>query len=172
MSENLPFQVATGVPEGGIIIDRIKLMSAMSEEISRQVPDLAFEPRLFNALVNASNAIADEFARPVVKASEGMGLMAWLASDDVGISSKYMAWVLSYNQFPEPEFGYPHDPDDFGRCRRLVLAVPKFAYLIFEMREHSAQWRAVAENWDRWVELYDAEDGETLYAEMKAAYEK
>ena len=157
---------------GGIDLNQIELITAINNEICRQVPGLAAEPRLFNAVIAAANSLVKEFTRPIVKASEGMGLMAWLASDDVGRSSKFMAWVLSYNQFPKPEFGYPHDPDDFGRCRRLVQAVPRFEYLIFEMREQSHQWKAVAENWDRWVELYDKEDGETLYAEMKAAYAK
>lgn len=170
MAFHFNIQEGNGPEASRIALNQIDLITAINNEICRQVPGIAAEPRLFNAIIAAANSLVDEFAKPIVKATPGMGLFPWLSSDDVGTSSKFMAWVLSYNQFRQPEFGYPRDPDDFGRCRRLVLAEPKFTHLTFELREHGPQWKAVAENWDRWVELYDQDDGEMLYAEMKAAY--
>lgn len=170
MAINLGVKEGDAPKAGGIDINQIELISAISDELIRQVPGLTAEPRLFNSVIAAANSIVAEFAKPIVKASQGMGLMAWLASDDVGRSSKFMAWVLSGHLFPKPEFGYPHDPDDLGRCIRLVRAVPELAERVQVMSEHGKEWAAVAENWDRWVELYDGEYGLTLYDEMKAAY--
>lgn len=159
---------------GGIDINQIELISAISDELCRQVPGLTAEPRLFNSIIAAANLIVAEFAKPIVKASDGMGLMAWLASDDVGMSSKYMAWVLSGKAFPQPENYYPRDPDDLGRCIRLVRAVPDLAERVPMMAQHGKEWATVATNWDRWVAMYDDpdDDGTLISEEMEAAYAK
>jgi hypothetical protein len=160
----------------GIQLNQIGLLTAINNEICRQVPGIAVEPRLFNSVIAAANSIVAEFAKPIVKATPAMGLEAWLDSDDTGSSSLYMAWCLSSGQFGywqgrnQPKPAYPHDPDDLGRCIRLVRAVPELAERVQVMSEHGKEWAAVAENWDRWVELYDGEYGLTLYDEMKAAY--
>lgn len=157
-------------------LNQFGLFNAINEEISRQVPGMPADPRLMNAVIAAANSLVDEFAKPIVKASPGMGLGAWLSSDDTGSSSLFMAYTLStalsggWPGFVQPQHNYPRDPDDLGRCIRLTRAVPQFAGLIFEMREHGKEWKAVAENWDRWVELYDGEDGHTLYDEMEEAF--
>lgn len=175
MAINLGVKEGDAPKAGGIDINQIELISAISDELIRQVPGLTAEPRLFNAVIAAANSIVAEFAKPIVKASQGMGLMAWLASDDVGRSSKFMAWVLSGHLFPKPEFGYPHDPDDLGRCIRLIRAVPELAGSVHLMAnsEYGKEWFAVAANWSRWVEMYDDDEndlGSRLYDEMHAAY--
>ncbi|MEQ4627688.1 hypothetical protein ABN062_22385, partial [Providencia manganoxydans] len=97
-----------------------------------------------------------------------MGLTAWLASDDVGASSKYMASVLS-GQFNSPHH-YPWDGADLGRCIRLLEAVPELASQLHKMKACSPQWSAVIDNWDKWKVLYDAGEGKKLYLEMKSTY--
>ncbi|WP_272516888.1 hypothetical protein [Providencia sp. PROV209] len=149
-------------------INQIGLISAISTELENQISGIPAEPRYMNAIINAANLICDEFKKPLVKASEGMGLTAWLASDDVGASSKYMASVLS-GQFSAPHH-YPWDGADLGRCIRLLEAVPKLASQLHEMKACSPQWSAVIDNWDKWKELYEAGEGKELYQEMKSAY--
>lgn len=155
-------------------INQMSLISAISAELSRQVPNMPFEPRFYNRIVSAANSICDELSTPVVKASDGMGLTAWLASDDVGMSSKYMAAVLS-GKFTA-DFAYPHDPSDFGRCLRMIRACPEFEGLIHRMCSKGRQWEAVANNWEEWAKLYDiaaaSPDGKAteLYRLMKEAY--
>lgn len=173
MTLNLKAQVGKAPGAGGIDINQIELISAISDELCRQVPGLTAEPRLFNSVIAAANLIVSEFAKPIVKATPGMGLTAWLASDDVGASSKFMALVLS--GYDPSEFAYPLDPDDLGRCIRLIRAAPELAQRVHVMSEHGKEWAAVAENWERWVAMYDDDEndlGSQLYDEMMAAYEE
>ncbi|MEQ5728902.1 hypothetical protein AB7360_03390 [Providencia alcalifaciens] len=150
-------------------LSQIDLISAISTEIEKQIPSIPAEPRYLNAIIKAANLVCDEFKKPLVKASEGMGLTAWLASDDVGASSRYMASVLS-DQFRAPNH-YPLDGADLGRCIRLLVAVPELASQLHEMKACSPQWSAVIDNWDKWKELYEAGEGKKLYQEMKLTYE-
>ncbi|WP_272670885.1 hypothetical protein [Providencia sp. PROV147] len=149
-------------------LSQINLISAISNEIEKQIPGIPAEPRYMNAIIRAATLVCEEFKKPLVKASEDMGLAAWLASDDVGASSRYMASVLS-GQFSAPHH-YPWDGADLGRCIRLLEAVPELASQLHEMKACSPQWSAVIDNWDKWKELYEAGEGKELYQEMKSAY--
>ncbi|MEY0887865.1 hypothetical protein AB7198_03805 [Providencia rettgeri] len=149
-------------------INQIDLIAAISNEIEKQIPGIPAEPRYMNAIIKAATLVCEEFKKPLVKASEGMGLTAWLASDDVGVSSRYMASVLS-GQFSAPNH-YPWDGADLGRCIRLLVAVPELASQLHGMKACSPQWSAVIDNWDKWKELYEAGEGKELYQEMKSAY--
>ncbi|MCB6144838.1 hypothetical protein [Providencia rettgeri] len=150
-------------------LSQINLISAISTEIEKQIPGIPAEPRYMNAIIKAATLVCDEFKNPLVKASEGMGLAAWLASDDVGASSRYMASVLS-GQFSAPNH-YPLDGADLGRCIRLLVAVPELASQLHKMKACSPQWSAVIDNWDKWKALYEAGKGKKLYQEMKLTYE-
>lgn len=149
-------------------INQIDLITAISNEVEKQIPGIPAEPRYMNAIIKAATLVCEEFKKPLVKASEGMGLAAWLASDDVGASSRYMASVLS-GQFSAPNH-YPLDGADLGRCIRLLVAVPELASKLHEMKACSPQWSAVIDNWDKWKALYEAGEGKELYQEMKSAY--
>lgn len=159
----------------GYRLDQMKLVVDIMKAISNQVPGLPGEPRFVNCVIAAANSICAELEKPIVKATPDMGLEAWLDSDDTGSSSLYMAWCLSGGQFgywqgrKQPEPAYPHDPDDLGRCIRLIEAVPEFGGKIPEMSHRGAHWLAVTTNWARWVEMYDDGD-ESLYDAMQAAY--
>ncbi len=150
-------------------LSQINLISAISTEIEKQIPGIPAEPRYMNAIINAANLICDEFRRPIVKASSGMGLTAWLVRDDTGASSKYMASILS-GQF-SVSHNYPWDPSDLGRCIRLLEAVPELESELHKMKACSPQWSAVVDNWDKWKDLYEAGEGKKLYQEMKLTYE-
>lgn len=159
----------------GYNINQMSLVGAIMKELARQVPGIPAEPRFVNAAIKAANGICDELARPVVKSFKGMGLEAWLNSDDTGSSSLYMAWCLSGGQFGywqgrgQPLPAWPHDPDDLGRCIRLIDAVPEFGGKIPEMSHRGPEWLAVTTNWAEWVELYNTTDGKELYKLMKEA---
>lgn len=151
----------------GYNLNQITLVTDIMAALSRQVPGLPAEPRLMNCVISAANSICEEFAKPIVKASAGMGLTDWLGSDDVGMSSKFMASVLT-GQF-KAEFAIPYDPDDLGRCIRMIQAIPELKDSIHLMSSHGTMWTAVANNWERWCDMYQAERWENLYDEMKAA---
>ncbi|ECJ3227561.1 hypothetical protein FP993_19495 [Salmonella enterica] len=149
--------------------NQIELIAAITKEIERQRPGTPADDRM-NTIIKAVNMICDEYSREKVTASQGMGLTAWLASDDTGLSSLFMASVLS-GQFASTN-NYPRDPDDLGRCIRLIEAVPELAEKISLMAQHGHQWSAVAQNWERWSHLYREGDGNALYLEMRAAFEQ
>lgn len=149
----------------GYRLNSMALISAISKEINNQIPNLPVNSRLMNCIIQSANGIAAEFAKDSVMATKGMGLTAWLESDDTGLSSKYMASVLS-GQFCA-DFAYPRDPDDFGRCVRLIEAVPELAPKIAEMKGKGPMWDAVVENWERWVAMLNEEQSDELYRQMR-----
>ncbi|MDX7085921.1 hypothetical protein [Serratia marcescens] len=150
-------------------LNQIQIVSAIAKEIDRQHPGIAVESRLFNVMIQAVDAICQEFSKPILKSVAGMGLKAWLASDDTGLSSLFMASMLT-GEF-RAEYAYPRDTADFGRCMRLVAAVPELEVKIREMARHGREWAVVADHWYEWSEVYKADDGERLYRLMKLCYE-
>lgn len=158
--------------------DQIPLVTAITNELSRQQPNLPADHRM-NAVIKAANDIIAEYAREPRMVTTGMGLRAWLLSDETGNSSQYMAFVLSKTDggwpedlAPAPRQAYPRDPDDLGRCFNLIDAVPEFGGRIPEMADKGAHWMAVTSNWARWLEMYHAGDTDQLHTEMLDAFAK
>lgn len=116
--------------------------------------------RQMNAVVAAANDIIAALDRPHVPAIPGMGLARWLTSDDTGRSSKYMVHALAQRAgcdatYVEVRDGdYPHDPDDFGRCVRLLDAVPQLRPHLPLLSGHGAVWAAIAAEWDSLETMY------------------
>ena len=120
------------------------------------------ETRHLNAVIQAADLIVAEFARPSRRAVPGMGLAAWMGSDDTGASSLAMAGHLeshldhhSYiltGHYNRTE--HPHDPADLGRCLGLLAAVPELRPHLPQMRSLTPTWAAFVERWDELERLY------------------
>ncbi|MXS82249.1 hypothetical protein [Nitrosomonas oligotropha] len=80
-------------------------------------------------------------------------IIHWLLADDTGVSSIAIASKMTGR---EPLYGYgvPHDQDDFGRCHRLLEAIPEFMVRIEEMAECSPQWAVLVKHWHELTQLY------------------
>ena len=122
------------------------------------------QPRHINAVIEAANRICDEFGRADQVAAPGSGLVAWACSDEVGMSSVFMARRLSAHaglRFPghriKDEPAHPYDPDDFGRCLGLLEAVPELRLHIAKMAEYGKVWAAYVEHWAEMEALYQEE---------------
>lgn len=90
--------------------------------------------------------------------------LLWIAGDDTGLSSKAI-WRHMMGQRPDMSWGqvdYPLDPDDFGRCYRLLLRVPEWRQRIGEMARYNAEWAALAAAWDELETMWAAEVGTRL----------
>ncbi len=99
----------------------MSLVTAILKEIESQVPHAPMlPPRVVNQICRCADKIVAEAAVDFRGAKEGIGLDAWLKSDDTGMSSRFMAYVC-YGA-PPVALNYPHDGDDFGRCRLLIIA--------------------------------------------------
>jgi len=57
---------------------------------------------------------------------------------------------------------YPLDPDDFGRCYRLLLRVPLWRERIGEMAKYGRVWAALAAAWDELEAMWAEEVGTKL----------
>jgi hypothetical protein len=142
------------------VISQIELVGAIFTELDRQgMQSLA--ARQMNAVINHVNEIIREIESPPRMSSPGMGLQAWLASDDTGMSSEFMAATLS-GQFSR-RYAHPYDLDDFGRCMRLLEAAPEFRDRLDFMKTKSTEWKNLVASWqaivdaitqEKWMEGY------------------
>ncbi len=152
-------------------VNQIELLGAILKELDRQGFKDA-ESRYVNACIRAADEIVAEYARESVGATPGMGVEAWLASDDVGQSSRYLCGVL--RGLTPDDRPHPHDPADIGRCFRMLDAIP-----LREAMEHTPPnpqtvgpvWSRLIAAWGELERLYDEEmptgRAPKLYARMR-----
>lgn len=131
---------------------QIDLISAIARKFGR----FPAKPRHMQAIVNAANAILAEFKRPDQIAANGAGLAAWLGSDDTGMSSKYLAAQLSSGK-PDTDFAYPHDPDDFGRCYRMLRVCTDIAGNFQVIPDLPNPWPQLRTAWPELEKLWEEE---------------
>jgi hypothetical protein len=116
--------------------------------------------KLINTICRCATEIVTEAGRPYVPAKPAMGLTAWLASDDTGLSSKYMASVLADSPF-SARVNNPWDGADFGRCYRLLRAVPELLRNFDRLATCPAPWPALHANWTELEHIYEDALAET-----------
>lgn len=115
--------------------------------------------RQINAIIEAANLIVAAFAVPHQPAAVGMGLARWLASDDTGLSSECLARHLAPLAGIDVPVGgrgvdHPSDPGDFGRCVRLLEAVPELRPHLPRAADLSPVWAALVARWEELEGLY------------------
>lgn len=85
------------------------------------------------------------------------GLADWFVSQDRGLSSEYIleqclgmpSGMLTGHCGREGLPSIPHDADDFGRCYRLLKAVPSLRPLFDEaMPKSCTEWGFLVKSWD------------------------
>jgi len=121
-------------------------------------------PRQINIVIKAANEILAEFEKPFHPATPNMGIWNWLACDEAGLSSKYMAYKLC--DTPVEPYAFPQDSDDFGRCLKFLEAVTKRRDLQ-EMKLASREWEKLVGKWFLLVELYEKGFHERIYEELQ-----
>jgi len=72
----------------------------------------------------------------------------WLATGEVGMSSKQMAMWLAFEKRTGDFGAYPHDPDDMNRCLKLLRKAPGLRKLLPRMAGVSLEWAAIVDCWD------------------------
>jgi hypothetical protein len=97
---------------------------------------------------------------------------AWLNGCDTGISSRAIFALMTGRHDVARGWGtdHPHDPDDFGRCHRLLKKFPAWRARIWEMGALSSEWAQLANHWDELEALFEEEEptgrAPKLYARM------
>ena len=144
--------------DGSIFVSQIDLLGAIWKHLAaKHGKTLSLCSRHVNATIAAADDIVRELRTPVRLTREGMGLDAWFSSDDTGLSSQYLASVLSDRGLIENN--HPHDPTDFGRSKRLLDAVPELRAKLPRLADakHGPVWNAIYSNWVELENLYDEE---------------
>lgn len=97
------------------------------------------------------------------KAHEYRMLLDWFANGEVGSSSK--AIVFAHSGITNARWDHPLDPDDFSRCRKLLLRCPFININV--MRDKTPTWTDLCDNWDVLTRLFDTQKHAELYSEIK-----
>lgn len=95
----------------------------------------------------------------------------WITGHDTGTSSKAIyRHMKGLPRDPSHRDNYPFDPDDFGRCYRLLTLSPDWRARIVEMGRYSTEWAALSLAWDELTALWEEESvgkrAPKLYARM------
>jgi hypothetical protein len=143
------------------MVNQMELVGRVFKELDRQgVKEL--NSRQMNAVIRAVDSIIEEIEKPTVGSSPGMGFEAWMESDDTGLSSRYLAISLSGRC--APQLAWPHDSADFGRCVRMLDAVPELRGRL-DLLEHAPEpWPKLWARWEEAEALYRAGHGKELDA--------
>ena len=81
----------------------------------------------------------------------------WLRGRDTGISSCTIYAVMMNTQTPKSCYDIPHDPDDFGRCYRLLKLFPAWRERMPEVSQRFPAWIPFVREWDKLTEMYERE---------------
>jgi hypothetical protein len=98
---------------------------------------------------------------------------AWIDGYDTGVSSRAIFAVMTGRMEVMLPYGpeHPLDPDDFGRCYRLLEKFPQWKRRLSEVGNLSPQWRRLTEHWTELEELYreglPTTSAPKLYARMQ-----
>ena len=87
--------------------------------------------------------------------------LRWIAGGDTGVSSKAIWSHMMTGELPDDPFTafgtWPSDPDDFGRCYRLLKLMPEWRPRMNEMGKHGRGWAALVPVWEELTAMYEAE---------------
>lgn len=107
--------------------------------------------------VDAWEAEARQFAR---MRSDGDPELLWLYGPDVGCSSLTIFSVLNsrgHSMNSQWRLDIPHDPDDFGRCYRLLNAIPGWRERLPEVAAKYPRWKPYVAAWEELTRLFEEE---------------
>lgn len=125
---------------------------------------MAIGGKRMKALVLNGEAFAEEHER-CVETHESPTRRAfrdprvWPTGGDAGISSSTIWHVAMGGAIPWSNWyaGIPHDPDDFGRCYRLLKAFPEMRASLPRVAELFPSWVPFVREWDRLTEMFERE---------------
>lgn len=129
-------------------------------------PGIAKALGAHTAIVKKGHAEAweAEVAKAKKKEAKGDAEWAWLIGSDTGTSSETIFSVLSKKHADAAlarlgSWGpcTPADPDDFGRCYRLLKAIPGWRARLPEVAKAHPSWRRMVKHWAEMERLYEEE---------------
>ena len=136
-------------------VSQMALVSGIMDFMKNNYPNVDVNTRHYNAIISAANTLTDVLNTPHEPAKENTGLETWLRSDEVGMSSKFLAFKLSGNSLAMTGYEHPYDPSDFERCRKMFKAVPELKDKLNLIASESAVWAGLVQDWELICQLID-----------------
>lgn len=85
----------------------------------------------------------------------------WFTSGDTGVSSETIASIaLGRTEPARYHWDTPSDGGDFGRCYRLLQAIPELRAALPLVVELCPKWGPLVEVWDELTALYEQDEAE------------
>ena len=96
----------------------------------------------------------------------------WIVGNDCGVSSTAI-WAHMMGRKPRVFCGvaYPLDPDDFGRCHRLLALIPEWRPRITEMAKYGREWAGLSARWADVEASYEREVGDRRHGMARETYD-
>lgn len=93
----------------------------------------------------------------IVELSKVENPWQWMESRDTGVSSATIWSIMMSSPSPCGRYDHPYDPDDFGRCYRLLHLFPDWEKRLPEVAERFSFWTPFVREWSSLAALYERE---------------
>lgn len=155
--------------KGSVGLAEFPAVEKMAGTLGFDLVDIGLAQALGATMVITNKEGSAKFRNEVEKANAGKSAIdAWIAGCDTGISSKTIFSVMTGRPFMSdfrPDI--PHDPDDFGRCYRLLEKIPEWRARMPEVAEKYPAWKGLVENWEGLTAMYEGKRYKAMYDWMQ-----
>jgi hypothetical protein len=154
------------VIKGPFPLDHMKTVERMAKAARFDQIDVGLGQALVATMVITNAKGSATLRAEVESANAGKSAEdAWICGCDTGISSRTIFAVM---RGTEPDSAdVPHDADDFGRCYRLLKAVPAWRPRLGEVAAKYPKWAGLVEHWDELTALFEAESWQAMHDLMR-----
>lgn len=118
-------------------------------------------PQRVEVIVAASKAFTKAHAncKPLATPMKesNISIYDWAHGRDTGTSSLTIYSIITGNKSHHGGYDIPHDPDDFGRCYRLLKSFPWLKASFHKVGERCPEWKPYISAWDELERLYEEE---------------
>ncbi len=107
-------------------------------------------------MCGSKNVRVGQYPKPTAEGDP----IAWLTNGDTGNSSKAIWGVMMGRDVSGGRAGWtttPADPQDFGRCYRLLKVMPSWRARMPEVAACYPEWKPLVDAWDDLTALYEEE---------------
>jgi hypothetical protein len=145
------------------LVDQMTLVTGILKIVGDANPNLPMTSRHFNAITQAATKLSQELT-PYKEALPDIGIQEWATTDDVGNSSKFLAFKLTGSGFLLTSYEHPYDAGDFIRCCKLFASCPGLIDELPRMAKESKVWAGLVEDWDLICKHIKEDDDESTKA--------